>query len=91
VTVVVIAARQVRNLRSRYGAAGNKDDRLRRTCCAPTGRGCAPVIPDRPKTVALRQTCLARTDLVRHRRGDYRDLIAGVCLLNDIWRAAPRG
>ena len=30
VTVVVIAPRQVKNLRSRYGSAGNKDDRLRR-------------------------------------------------------------
>jgi transposase len=32
VTVVVITPRQVKNLRSRYGAAGNKDDRLRRLC-----------------------------------------------------------
>jgi transposase len=30
VTVVVITPRQVKNLRSRYGSAGNKDDRLRR-------------------------------------------------------------
>ena len=29
-TVVVITPRQVKNLRSRYGSAGNKDDRLRR-------------------------------------------------------------
>ena len=30
VTVVVITPRQIKNLRSRYGSAGNKDDRLRR-------------------------------------------------------------
>ena len=30
VTVVVITPRQVKNLRYRYGSAGNKDDRLRR-------------------------------------------------------------
>jgi transposase len=30
VTVVVITPRQVKNLQSRYGSAGNKDDRLRR-------------------------------------------------------------
>src|SRR5262252_8694310 len=30
VTVVVITPRQVKTLRSRYGSAGNKDDRLRR-------------------------------------------------------------
>jgi transposase len=29
-TVVVITPRQIKNLRSRYGSAGNKDDRLRR-------------------------------------------------------------
>jgi hypothetical protein len=32
VTVVVITPRQVKNLRSRYGSAGNKDDRFRRVC-----------------------------------------------------------
>jgi transposase len=32
VTVVVITPRQIKNLRSRYGSAGNKDDRLRRVC-----------------------------------------------------------
>ena len=37
VTVVVITPRQVKNLRSRYGSAGNKDDRLRRL----RARGCA--------------------------------------------------
>lgn len=30
VTVVVITSRQVKYLRARYGAAGNKDDRIRR-------------------------------------------------------------
>jgi transposase len=44
VTVVVITPRQVKNLRSRYGSAGNKDDgpapTCSRTCCALTGPGC---------------------------------------------------
>ena len=43
VTVVVITPRQVKNLRSRYGAAGNKDDRFdaygSRMSCGLTGPG----------------------------------------------------
>src|SRR2546429_9511690 len=44
-TVVVISPNQLKNLRGRYGSAGNKDDRfdsfVLRTRCAPTGPGCA--------------------------------------------------
>jgi hypothetical protein len=42
-TVFVIPPAQVKNLRSRYSSAGNKDDRfdtnVLATPCAPTGRG----------------------------------------------------
>jgi transposase len=43
-TVVVISPNQVKDLRSRYGQAGNKDDRFDASCwptrCARTGDGC---------------------------------------------------
>ena len=43
-TVVVITSRQVKNLRSRFGAAGAKTTGSTRSCwrtrCARTGRGC---------------------------------------------------
>ena len=75
VTVVVIAPRQVKNLRSRYGSAGNKDDRFDAFVLADVLRTdrarLRPLIPDSPATVALRQACRARTDLVHHSgRGD---------------------
>jgi hypothetical protein len=42
--VVVISPNQLKNLRSRYGSAGNKDDRfdafVLADTCAPTGPGC---------------------------------------------------
>ena len=44
-TVVVISPNQVKNLRGRYGSAGNKDDRfdafVLADTCAPTAPGCA--------------------------------------------------
>jgi transposase len=71
VTVVVITPRQIKNLRSRYGSAGNKDDRFDAYVLADVLRTdrarLRPLIPDSPATVTLRQTCRARTDLVRHR------------------------
>ena len=43
-TVLVISPNQLKNLRGRYGSAGNKDDRFDAsswpTPCAPTGPGC---------------------------------------------------
>ena len=43
-TVIVFAPNQLKNLRSRYGSAGNKDDGSTPTSlptpCAPTGAGC---------------------------------------------------
>ena len=71
VTVVVITPRQVKNLRSRYGSAGNKDDRFDAYVLADVLRTdrarLRPLIPDSPATVTLRQACRARQDLVRHR------------------------
>ena len=70
-TVVVISPRQVKNLRSRYGSAGNKDDRFDAYVLADVLRTdrarLRPLIPDSPATVTLRQACRARQDLVRHR------------------------
>jgi transposase len=70
-TVVVITPGQVKNLRSRYGAAGNKDDRFDAYVLADVLRTdrarLRPLVPDRPETVLLRQACRARKDLVRHR------------------------
>jgi transposase len=71
VTVVVITPRQVKNLRSRYGSAGNNDDRFDAYVLADVLRTdrarLRPLIPDSPATVTLRQACRARQDLVRHR------------------------
>lgn len=71
ITVVVISPNQVKNLRGRYGSAGNKDDRFDAFVLADTLRTdrarLAPLVPDSPATVSLRRACRARKDLVRHR------------------------
>nr|WP_274388394.1 IS110 family transposase [Salsipaludibacter albus] len=71
VEVVVITPRQVKNLRSRYGSAGNKDDRFDAFVLADTVRTdpgrLVALEPDSPQTSALRATVRARTDLVAHR------------------------
>ncbi|OBI56482.1 IS110 family transposase [Mycobacterium sp. E796] len=71
VTVVVINPHQVKNLRSRYGSAGNKDDRFDAFVLADTLRTdrarLRPLTPDTPATTALRALCRARKDLVIHR------------------------
>jgi transposase len=71
ITVVVITPNQVKNLRSRYGSAGNKDDRFDAFVLADTlrtDRGrLRPLEPDAPATVALRSAVRARRDLVTHR------------------------
>ena len=71
ITVVVISPNQVKNLRGRYGSAGNKDDRFDAYVLADTLRTdrarLRPLIPDSPATVALRRACRARKDLVSHR------------------------
>ena len=71
ITVVVISPNQVKNLRSRYGSAGNKDDRFDAFVLADTLRTdrarLAPLTPDSPATIALRRACRARKDLISHR------------------------
>ena len=71
VTVVVISPNQVKNLRGRYGSAGNKDDRFDAYVLADTLRTdrqrLRTLTPDTDATVALRRACRARKDLVTHR------------------------
>lgn len=70
-TVAVISPNQVKNLRGRYGSAGNKDDRFDAYVLADTLRTdrarLRPLVPDTDETVALRRACRARKDLVKHR------------------------
>lgn len=70
-TVVVISPNQVKNLRGRYGSAGNKDDRFDAYVLADTLRTdrarLRPLVPDTDATIALRRACRARKDLVNHR------------------------
>ena len=70
-TVVVISSNQLKNLRGRYGSAGNKDDRFDSFVLADTLRTdrarLRPLLPDSPATVTLRQACRARKDLAGHR------------------------
>lgn len=88
-TVVVISPNQIKNLRSRYGATGNKDDRFDAFVLAGTLRTDRPRLrrlePDTPATVALRRVCRARRDLVAHRvavanqlRAHLRNVFPGV-------------
>ena len=71
ITVVVISPNQVKNLRGRYGSAGNKDDHFDAFVLADTLRTdrarLAPLVPDSDATITLRHTCRARKDLVNHR------------------------
>jgi transposase len=70
-TVVVISPNQVKNLRGRYGSAGNKDDRFDAFVLADTLRTdrarLRALVPDTEATSTLRRTCRARRDLVAHR------------------------
>jgi transposase len=70
-TVLVIAPGQVKNLRSRYGSAGNKDDRFDAYVLADVTRTdrarLRPLQPDTAATTAIRTTVRARRDLVEHR------------------------
>lgn len=71
IEVVIITPRQVKNLRSRYGSAGNKDDRFDAFVLADTLRTDPGLLvalqPDSPQTLALRAAVRARTDLVETR------------------------
>jgi transposase len=70
-TVFVIAPNQVKNLRSRYGSAGNKDDRFDAYVLADTVRTdrhrLTALTQDSPQTVTLRVTVRARKDLIAAR------------------------
>ena len=71
--VLVIAPGQLKNLRSRYGSAGNKDDRYDAYVLADVvrtdRRRLRPLTRSIPATQALRSTVRARRDLVEHRVG----------------------
>jgi transposase len=70
-TVFVIPPGQVKNLRSRYGSAGNKDDRFDAYVLADVVRTdvrrLRPMVCDSEQTTALRASVRARRDLVGHR------------------------
>jgi transposase len=70
-TVFVIPPGQVKNLRSRYGSAGNKDDRFDAYVLADVVRTDArrlrPMERDSDQAAALRSAVRARRDLVGHR------------------------
>jgi transposase len=69
--VFVIPPGQLKNLRSRYGSAGNKDDRFDAYVLADVvrtdRRRLHPLLPDTEATTALRGSVRARKDLVGHR------------------------
>ena len=79
-TVVVIGSRQVKHLRSRYGASGAKDDRFDAFVLADTLRTdrarLRPLVPDSAATAALRAAVRARKDLIAHRVGACNQLRA---------------
>jgi transposase len=70
-TLVVVTSRQMKNLRSRYGSAGAKDDRFDAFVLADVLRTdrarLRPLVADMPATAALRAAVRARRDLVAHR------------------------
>lgn len=72
-TVLVISPNQVKNLRSRYGSAGNKDDRFDAYVLADVvrtdRRRLTPLTRSTAATRALRSSVRARRDLVTHRVG----------------------
>jgi transposase len=70
-TVFVIAPAQIKGLRSRYGSAGNKDDRFDAYVLADTvrtdRRRLTPLARDAAATTVLRTLVRSRRDLVGHR------------------------
>lgn len=70
-SVFVIPPGQVKNLRSRYGSAGNKDGRFDAYVLADVVRTdirrLRPLVCDSAQTTALRSSVRARKDLVTHR------------------------
>jgi transposase len=76
----VIPPSQVKNLRSRYGSAGNKDDRFDAYVLGDVARTDArrlrPMVCDSEQTLALRSATRTRKDLVIHRVGAANQLRA---------------
>ena len=70
-TVFVIPPAQVKHLRSRYGSAGNKDDRFDAYVLSDVVRTdirrLVPMVCDSEQATALRSSVRARRDLVGHR------------------------
>ena len=70
-TVLVIPPGQLKNLRSRYGSAGNKDDRFDAYVLADVTRTdrhrLRALVRDSAATTVMRTTVRARRDLVVHR------------------------
>ena len=79
-SVFVISPNQIKNLRSRYGSAGNKDDRFDAYVLADVvrtdRRRLTPLTRSSPTTQALRSAVRARRDLVQHRVGAANQLRA---------------
>ncbi|MDI9918714.1 transposase [Rhodococcus sp. IEGM 1379] len=71
IAVFVVPSRQIKALRTRYGSAGNKDDRRGAYVLADTlrtdGHRWRPLREDHPESKALRAMCRARKDLVETR------------------------
>ena len=69
--VFVVPPRQIKALRTRYGSAGNKDDRFDAYVLADTlrtdGHRWRPLREDSDETKALRALCRSRKDLVEAR------------------------
>jgi transposase len=84
-TILVIAPGQLKNLRSRYGSAGNKDDRFDAYVLADVTRTdrhrLQPLVRDSAATTAMRTTVRARRDLVAHRVGAANQLRAHLQLV----------
>ena len=84
-SVVVIASRHIKALRSRYGSAGNKDDRTDAYILADVlrtdGHRLRPLVPDGPATSALRASVRARKDLVHTRVALVQQLSAHLALV----------
>jgi transposase len=84
-TVLVIAPAQVKNLRSRYGSAGNKDDHFDAYVLADTVRTDRarriPLRRDTDATIAMRAMVRARRDLVATRVAICNQLLAHLQLV----------
>ena len=87
--VFVVPSRQIKGLRSRYGSAGNKDDRFDAYVLADTlrtdGHRWKPLRPDTDPTRALRALCRSRKDLVETRVRSW-----GSCAPTWNWRFPAR-